>query len=72
VRSQRRSGRAEGEIRGKYTPAGQVYPGNQHTYWIYMHARFDPAIPAAPMVFQDGQTFWVEKSGPALDSRAGS
>jgi enterochelin esterase-like enzyme len=51
----------KGEIRGPYTLPSQVYPGTQHTYWVYVPAQYDPAIPAALMVYQDGQAFKDEK-----------
>ena len=35
----------------------EVYPGTQHTYWVYVPAQYDPAVPASLMVFQDGQAF---------------
>lgn len=47
----------KGEIRGPYTLPSQAYPGTQHTYWVYVPAQYDPAVPAALMVFQDGQAF---------------
>jgi enterochelin esterase family protein len=47
----------KGEIRGPYHLASQAYPGTQHTYWVYVPAQYDPAVPAALMVFQDGQAF---------------
>jgi len=47
----------KGEIRGPYTLPSNVYPGTQHTYWIYVPAQYDAAIPASLMVFQDGQAF---------------
>jgi enterochelin esterase-like enzyme len=50
-----------GEIRGPFTLPSQAYPGTQHTYWVYVPAQYDPAVPAALMVFQDGQAFKDEK-----------
>jgi enterochelin esterase family protein len=47
----------KGEIKGPFTLPCQVYPGTQHTYWAYVPAQYDPAVPAALMVFQDGQAF---------------
>lgn len=47
----------KGEIRGPFVLPSQVYPGTQHTYWVYVPAQYDPAVPAALMVFQDGQAF---------------
>jgi enterochelin esterase-like enzyme len=46
-----------GEIRGPYTLPSKVYPGTQHTYWVYVPAQYDPAVPTAIMVYQDGQAF---------------
>ena len=47
----------KGEIRGPYTLPCKVYPGTQHTYWVYVPAQYDPAAPASLMIFQDGQAF---------------
>src|SRR6266404_1504607 len=47
----------KGEIRGPYTLPSNVYPGTQHTYWVYVPAQYDPTVPAALMVYQDGQAF---------------
>src|SRR5438067_994470 len=51
----------KGEIRGPFTLPCAVYPGTQHTYWVYVPAQYDPAVPAALMVYQDGQAFKDEK-----------
>jgi enterochelin esterase-like enzyme len=47
----------KGTIRGPHTLPCNVYPGTQHTFWVYVPAQYDPAVPAALMVFQDGQAF---------------
>lgn len=47
----------KGEIRGPFTLPSQAYPGTQHTYWVYVPAQYDPAIPASLMIFNDGQAF---------------
>ena len=47
----------KGEIRGPFTLPSQVYSGTQHTYWVYVPAQYDPSVPAALMVYQDGQAF---------------
>src|SRR6266566_6029069 len=47
----------KGEIRGPYTLPSNAYPGTQHTYWVYVPAQYDPALPVALMVYQDGQAF---------------
>lgn len=46
-----------GQIKGPYTLPSQAYPGTQHTYWVYVPAQYDPAIPASLMIFNDGQAF---------------
>jgi enterochelin esterase-like enzyme len=46
-----------GELRGPYTLPCEVFPGTQHTYWLYVPAQYDPARASALMVFQDGQAF---------------
>jgi enterochelin esterase-like enzyme len=35
----------------------QVFPGNFHTYWVYVPAQYDPAKPTPIMIFNDGQAF---------------
>lgn len=47
----------KGEIRGPFTLPSDAYPGTQHTYWVYVPPQYDPAEPAALMVFQDGHAF---------------
>ncbi len=51
----------KGEVRGPFTLPSEAYPGTQHTYWVYVPAQYDPAVPAALMVFQDGQAFKAEE-----------
>ncbi len=46
-----------GEIRGPFTLPSEAYPGTQHTYWVYVPAQYDPAVPASLMIYQDGQAF---------------
>src|SRR5262249_22313605 len=50
----------KGEIRGPYTLPTKVYPGTQHTYWVYVPAQYDPSVPAAVMFYQDGHAFKAE------------
>ncbi|HUK43651.1 MAG TPA: alpha/beta hydrolase-fold protein [Candidatus Bathyarchaeia archaeon] len=47
----------KGEIRGPFTLPSHVYPGTQHTYWVYVPAQYDPAISASLMIYNDGQAF---------------
>lgn len=59
--SMAQEGVSKGEIRGPFVIPSQVYPGTQHTYWVYVPAQYDPKIPASLMVFQDGQAFKDER-----------
>ncbi len=58
-----------GVPQGKLTPWVQLpstaYPGTLHDYCVYVPAQYDPATPAALMIFQDGQAF----TGPKGDYR---
>ncbi len=47
----------KGEIKGPFTLPSAAYPGTQHTYWIYVPAQYDPAVPASLMIYNDGQAF---------------
>ena len=53
----------KGEMRGPFTLPSQAYPGTQHTYWVYVPAQYDPAVPASLMIFQDGQAFKAMDGG---------
>jgi enterochelin esterase family protein len=45
----------KGKLLGPFTLPSQVFPGTQHTYWVYVPAQYDPKQPAALIVFNDGQ-----------------
>jgi enterochelin esterase-like enzyme len=51
----------KGEIKGPFTLPCNAYPGTQHTYWVYVPQQYDPKVPAALMVYQDGQAFKHDK-----------
>jgi enterochelin esterase-like enzyme len=51
----------KGEIRGPFTLPSKVYPGTQHTYWVYVPAQYDTSVPASLMIFQDGQAMKAEE-----------
>ena len=55
--SQSHDGVPQGEMRGPSVIPSQAYPGTQHTYWVYVPAQYDRAVPASLMIFQDGQAF---------------
>jgi enterochelin esterase-like enzyme len=52
-----RDGVAQGEVSGPFTLPSEAYPGTQHTYWVYVPAQYDAAVPASLMIFNDGQAF---------------
>ena len=47
----------KGDIRGPFVIQSKVFPGTQHTYWIYVPAQYDPSKAADLMIFQDGALF---------------
>jgi enterochelin esterase family protein len=47
----------KGEIKGPFTLPSEAYPGTQHTYWIYVPKQYDPKVPAALMIYNDGQAY---------------
>jgi enterochelin esterase family protein len=47
----------QGKLNGPHTLPCEVFPGTQHTYWVYVPAQYDPKTPASLMVFNDGQAF---------------
>ena len=47
----------KGDIKGPFTLPSQAYPGTQHTYWVYVPKQYDPKIPAALMIYNDGQAY---------------
>ena len=52
-----REGVPKGEVRGPFVIPSEAYPGTQHTYWVYVPAQYDAAVPASLMIFNDGQAF---------------
>src|SRR4051794_35857177 len=50
-----------GRMEGPFTLPCQVYPGTQHTYWVYVPAQYDKSKPASLMIFNDGQAYMHDK-----------
>ena len=54
----------EGVPRGKFVGPkiilSNVFPGTQHTYWIYVPAQYDATKQTAIMIFNDGQAMMAE------------
>jgi len=53
-------GLPQGKFTGPLVIPSQVFPGTQHTYWVYVPAQYDPAKPTALMIFNDGQAMMAE------------
>src|SRR5262249_18995618 len=45
----------KGKLVGPHVLPCEAYPGTQHTYWVYVPAQYDPAVPASLMIMNDGQ-----------------
>ena len=54
----------EGVPKGKFSEAkiipSAVFPGTQHTYYVYVPAQYDPGKPTPIMIFNDGQAMMAE------------
>jgi len=48
-------GVAHGTLSEKHTLTSKIYDGMKYDYWTYASAGVDPNVPAALMVWQDGQ-----------------
>jgi enterochelin esterase family protein len=58
--SQKMDGVPEGRFVGPRTLPSTVFPGTQHTYFVYVPAQYNPAVPTAVMIFNDGQAMMAE------------
>jgi len=45
----------QGKISEKFVHTSKMYEGMKTDYWIYVPAQYDPKVPAALMVWHDGQ-----------------
>src|SRR5688500_14693161 len=52
-----RPGVPQGRISDKLVHTSKLYGGMETNYWIYVPAQYDPAVPAAQMVWQDGERY---------------
>ena len=50
----------KGHFAGPKVIQSGVFPGTQHTYWVYVPAQYDSNQPTALMVFNDGQAMMAE------------
>jgi enterochelin esterase-like enzyme len=53
--SMEQEGVPHGKLVGPLTLKSEVYPGTQHTYFVYVPAQYDPAKPTPLMIYNDGQ-----------------
>jgi enterochelin esterase-like enzyme len=51
-----------GTLSEKLVHTSKIYDGMKSEYWIYVPAQYDPKIPAALMVFQDGAGY-IDRDG---------
>jgi enterochelin esterase-like enzyme len=58
--SQKQEGVPEGKFVGPIYLPSQVFPDAKHTYFVYVPAQYDPKIPTAVMIFNDGQAMMAE------------
>ena len=47
----------QGKLSEKMVHTSKIYEGMQSDYWIWVPAQYDPATPAALMVWQDGERY---------------
>jgi enterochelin esterase-like enzyme len=61
-------GAPSGTLSEKIVHSSKIYDGMKSEYWIYVPAQYDPKVPAALMVFQDGGSY-IHRDGnnPALN-----
>ena len=52
-----------GKLSEMLVHSSKLYEGMKSDYWIYVPAQYDPATPAALMVWQDGQGL-IQRDGP--------
>jgi enterochelin esterase family protein len=44
-----------GRLSEQFVHTSKIYNGMQSNYWVYVPAQYDPSVPAALMVWQDGE-----------------
>lgn len=52
-----KAGVPQGALTPKLSHTSKLYGGMQSDYWVYVPAQYDPAVPAALMVWQDGERY---------------
>ncbi|MDA0349994.1 MAG: alpha/beta hydrolase-fold protein [Verrucomicrobia bacterium] len=60
--SMQQLGVPKGNVTESVWKQSKVFPGTIRRYYIYVPAQYDPRVPAALMVFQDGHTY-IQENG---------
>lgn len=55
--SYQQPGVPQGKLSERQVHVSEIYEGMESNYWIYVPEQYNPAIPAALMVWQDGERF---------------
>jgi enterochelin esterase family protein len=63
--SQRQPGIPQGNV-FHFQHISAIFPNARRDYWVYVPQQYDPATPAAVMVFQDGHAYLGEDGGTIL------
>jgi len=58
----------QGTLSDKIVHTSKIYDGMQSNYWIYVPAQYDANVPAALMVWQDGQAL-IQRDGASRTLR---
>lgn len=56
-----------GKLSEKITHISKIYDGMKNDYWVYIPSQYDPMVPAALMVFQDGGGYIDRERSRTLD-----
>jgi enterochelin esterase family protein len=66
--SYQQPGVPSGTLSEKLIHTSKIYDGMKSEYWVYVPAQYDPKVPVALMVFQDGEGY-LDRNGshPALN-----
>jgi enterochelin esterase-like enzyme len=51
------AGVPQGKLSERHVHVSKTYDGMKSDYWVYIPAEYDPKVPAALMVFTDGQSY---------------
>jgi enterochelin esterase family protein len=60
----------QGKLTEKTSFTSKLYEGMTSDYWVYVPAEYDPATPAALMIWQDGH-YHLERDGPLQVNTSG-